>query len=183
MTAGYSHQLTKEQAIDNSRLWFYVLLGTATASNLVYYCTAPLVGVGTIAGSTVSRRKAIAVVLCMWCFNQFLGFTVRDYPYTPSTFAWGIVMGVGAILAVLLSTVKLSSVRKQPGGSYIWFLASLLLGYGIYELILWISSFALGGTENFTASILWDVLAGNAVWAIVLGLVHYLLVQRWRDRV
>ncbi|MGH8001559.1 MAG: hypothetical protein ACREPR_19590, partial [Brasilonema sp.] len=101
LPTGLTQWLFKQQAIAQSQLWFFLLTATGVASNSIYYCTVPLVGFGVIAGSTLPRRKAITVLLTMWLVNQLLGFTVRNYPWMFSTFAWGWVMGIGAVLATL----------------------------------------------------------------------------------
>ena len=85
-----------------------------SVSNILYYCTVPLVGIGVLAGTTLPRRRALTVLLTMWFVNQLLGFTVRGYPYTVSTFAWGGVMLLRATLAVLLASLRPIFHHNQP---------------------------------------------------------------------
>ncbi|NEQ28821.1 MAG: hypothetical protein F6K28_59695 [Microcoleus sp. SIO2G3] len=66
------------QSIAHSRFWFLLLLSVGTLSNVVYFCTVPLAGFGAIAGATLTRRRALLVILSMWFVNQLLGFTVRQ---------------------------------------------------------------------------------------------------------
>ncbi|MGK7910810.1 MAG: hypothetical protein AB4050_04900, partial [Synechococcus sp.] len=152
-------------------------------SNILYYCTVPLVGVGVLAGTTLPRRRAMTVLLTLWFVNQLLGFTVRGYPYTVSTFAWGGVMLLGATLAVLLASF-IPAFRHDQLRHGLWLTLSLLLGFAMYELVIWLGGLALGGVHGFTILILAEVLLGNVIWGGGLAAVHWVLVQRclrWQD--
>ena len=166
------------RSLYDSRLWYYGLLAAGSVSNVLYYCTVPLVGIGVLAGTTLPRRRALMVLLTMWLVNQLLGFTVRGYPYTASTFAWGGVMLLGATLAVLLSSVRSAFSHNQPRHG-LWLALSLLLGFILYELVIWLGGLVLGGVHGFTLSMLAEVLLGNALWGAGLAVIHGALVQRW----
>ncbi|MGD1937001.1 MAG: hypothetical protein ACFCA4_05540 [Cyanophyceae cyanobacterium] len=161
-----------------SRLWYCGLLAAGTVSNVLYFCTVPLVGIGVLAGTTLPRRRALIVLLTMWFVNQLLGFTVRGYPYTVSTFAWGGVMLLGATLAVLLSSMRSTFSHNQTRHG-LWLTLSLLLGFVLYELVIWLGGWVLGGVHGFTPAILAGILLGNALWGGGLAVVHGALVQRW----
>ncbi|MEO0491062.1 MAG: hypothetical protein AAFZ49_16135 [Cyanobacteria bacterium J06659_2] len=160
-----------------SRVWYYGLLAAASTSNVLYYCTVPLVGIGILAGATLPRRKAVVVLLAMWLVNQLLGFTVRGYPYTVSTFTWGGVMLIGALLAVLLVSTR-PPFRQDPIGYSLWSSGCLILGFCLYELVIWLAGFALGGVHGFTLAMLWQIFLGNALWAVMLSGVHGVLAWR-----
>lgn len=166
------------RSLYDSRLWYYGLLAAGSVSNVLYYCTVPLVGIGVLAGTTLPRRRALTVLLTMWFVNQLLGFTVRGYPYTVSTFAWGGVMLLGAILAVLLASRR-PAFHHTPLRHGLWLTLSLLLGFCLYELVIWLGGLALGGVHGFTLSVLAEILLGNALWGGGLAAVHGGLVQRW----
>jgi hypothetical protein len=78
----------------------------------MYTCTVPLVGFGAIAGATLPRRRALVTVVSIWLVNQVLGFGIRQYPWTLSTFAWGLVLGLGAVLVMLLASLKLKLTQN-----------------------------------------------------------------------
>ncbi|PSN12290.1 hypothetical protein C7293_20790 [filamentous cyanobacterium CCT1] len=166
------------RSLYDSRLWYYGLLAAGSVSNVLYYCTVPLVGIGVLAGTTLPRRRALLVLLPLWLVNQLLGFTVRGYPYTVSTFAWGGVMLLGATLAVLLASIRPAYGHDQSRHG-LWLAFSLALGFVLYELVIWLGGFALGGVHGFTASVLGEILLGNAIWGGGLAIVHWGLVQRW----
>jgi hypothetical protein len=165
-------------SVGQSRTWFLALTALAAMSNVIYTCTVPLVGFGAIAGATLSRRKALLVISSMWLVNQVLGFTMRQYPQTFSTFIWGIVMLLGAVLATVLAFFFTQNKAK----GFLNYLSqvglALVGGYVVYELIIWLAGFALGGVSGFTLPILWQIFVGNAVWAIGLVGIYSLLVWR-----
>ena len=166
------------RSLYDSRLWYYGLLAAGSVSNVLYYCTVPLVGIGVLAGTTLPRQRALRVLLMMWGVNQFLGFTVRGYPYTVSTFAWGGVMLLGAIVAVLLASMRSAFSHNQTRHG-LWLTASLLLGFVLYELMIWLGGFVLSGVHGLTLSVLGEIFLGNALWGTGLAVVHWGLVQRW----
>ena len=166
------------RSLYDSRLWYFGLLVAGCVSNILYYCTVPLVGIGVLAGTTLPRRRALTVLLTLWLVNQLLGFTVRGYPYTVSTFAWGGVMLLGATLAVLLASL-IPAFRHDQLRHGLWLTLSLLLGFAMYELVIWLGGLALGGVHGFTIPILAEVLLGNALWGVGLAAVHWGLVQHW----
>ncbi|MEO0827407.1 MAG: hypothetical protein AAFX95_18685 [Cyanobacteria bacterium J06639_16] len=161
----------------DSRAWYYGLLAAASTSNVLYYCTVPLVGIGILAGATLPRRKAVVVLLAMWLVNQLLGFTVRGYPYTVSTFTWGGVMLLGALLTVWLAAMRLP-FRQDPIGYSLWLSGCLILGFCLYELVIWLGGFALGGVHGFTLAMLWQIFLGNALWAVLLSGMHGVLAWK-----
>ncbi|NJM64780.1 MAG: hypothetical protein HC851_03475 [Acaryochloris sp. RU_4_1] len=112
----------------------------------------------------------------MWLVNQGLGFTIRHYPWTLTTFAWGPVLALGAILVMLLASVKPKLSQQGLTGYGVWLATSLVAGFGVYELVIWLACIVLGGCDSFTPPILWGIFQGNATWAIALIGIHSVLV-------
>jgi hypothetical protein len=164
------------KAIAHNRYWFFLLLSVGTVSNVLYTCTVPLVGFGAIAGATLPRYRAFMVILSMWFVNQLLGFTLRQYPWTLSTFAWGFVMLLGTVLTTLLALQKPAFSQRKFAGYGAWLGISLALGFVLYQAVIGLASLGLGGIESFTIPVLWSVLQGNALWATAIGIIHSLFV-------
>ncbi|MGK7910570.1 MAG: hypothetical protein AB4050_03670 [Synechococcus sp.] len=40
------------RSLYDSQLWYYGLLAAGSLSNILYYCTVPIVGIGVLAGTT-----------------------------------------------------------------------------------------------------------------------------------
>ncbi|NJR64103.1 MAG: hypothetical protein HC772_00210 [Leptolyngbyaceae cyanobacterium CRU_2_3] len=123
-----------------------------------------------------SPSTALITVLSMWLVNQGLGFTIRHYPWTLTTFAWGPVLALGAILVMLLASVKPKLSQQGLTGYGVWLATSLVAGFGVYELVIWLACIVLGGCDSFTPPILWGIFQGNATWAIALIGIHSVLV-------
>ncbi|MUL37873.1 hypothetical protein [Gloeocapsopsis dulcis] len=170
------------QAIAHGRFWFLLVLSLGTTSNVIYTCTVPLAGFGAIAGATLPRRRALTVIFSMWFINQLLGFTVRQYPWTLSTVAWGPVLLLGAVLAGLLGNQKPAVSQRGFTGYGIWLSIALMVGFVAYQAVIGLASLVLGGIENFTLPIVWDVFVGNMVWAIALIGIHCILIWNARRR-
>ncbi|MEO8890267.1 MAG: hypothetical protein ABI417_01820 [Coleofasciculaceae cyanobacterium] len=164
------------EAIAHNRFWFFLLTALGSTSNVVYTCTVPLVGFGVIAGSTLSRKKAVTMVMTMWLVNQIFGFTIHQYPLTFKTFVWGGVIGLGALLATLFASLKSRFVASELKNHCLWLGIALIGGYVVYELTILLATLFLGGLESFTLPILWSIFVGNAVWGIPLALGHGFLM-------
>lgn len=109
----------------------------------------PLVGFGAIAGITLTRKKALTMIMTMWLINQILGFTIHQYPLTIST----IIRG-GALLVTLLATLKPRFVASELKNHCLWLGMALIGGYVMYELTILLAGFFLGGEDSFTLPIL-----------------------------
>ena len=76
-----------------------MLLAVGTASNLRYAHT-PLVAFAVTSGVILKRRQTITVALLLWLVNQTIGFSLRGYPFSATALTWGVLMGVGTLVAV-----------------------------------------------------------------------------------
>jgi hypothetical protein len=111
-------------------------------------CALPLAAFAAAAALSMSRRDAVLLILLVWLANQLVGFTVLDYPWTVSTFAWGAALGIVAILATMASqwTAKpLAHARRAVS-----FPATFLIGFTVYESILFAFSATFLGRRKFT---------------------------------
>lgn len=101
-----------------SKVWQYCLIAIGSASSLISP-HAPLVSFATLAGVTLSRRQAVVSVLLIWLFNQFWGFTIRQYPLSLSALVWGLSIGLAAVAVALIAATqpKFSQdwLKQAPG--------------------------------------------------------------------
>jgi len=157
-------------------LWLAVLVGASIAFTLGLACAVPLAAFAAAAALTLSQRDALALLLAVWLANQLVGFTVLDYPWTASTFAWGVALGAVAILATVAGqwTVRhLTNARRALGHTGVF-----LVAFAVYEAALFaISLTLLGGTEIYTAAIQGWIFAVNAVAFAGLLVLHRLAVS------
>jgi hypothetical protein len=131
---------------------FLVLLTVGTACS-VLGCELPFAGLAAAAALNLSRRSSIVVLLVIWLINQILGFGVHAYPRTPSTFTWGVALGVATLVAFVAARALRGNVFAAFAGAFVAF-----------ELVLIAFSFWLGGWEAYALHWMLEILAVNAAW-------------------
>jgi hypothetical protein len=131
---------------------FVVLLAIGTGCS-VLGCELPFAGLAAAAALNLSRRGSIVVLLLIWLINQVLGFTAHAYPRTPSTFMWGIALGVAVFVAFAAARALRGNVFATFAGAFVAF-----------ELVLVAFSFWLGGWEAYALHWMLEILAVNAAW-------------------
>jgi len=106
------------------------LLGLASlALGAIFACALPFVALATTAARSLPASFAYGIVALTWLANQTLGFTVRHYPRDASTFAWGAIIGLGALGATF-------AARRAPTFTIGFALALVIeqgtiVGYGL----------------------------------------------------
>ncbi len=161
-------QSTSAPVVWRHLLWLTLLVTASVVFSLGLACAVPLAAFAAAAALTLSRRVALSLIILVWLANQFVGFTVLNYPWTASTFAWSAVLGVVAILATLAG--QWTEARLLGAARAVGFAATFLVAFAIYEAALYVVSIALlGGAEVFTAEIQGRIFAINA--AAFVGLL------------
>ena len=153
-------------------LWLGLLVGASMIFSLGLACAVPLAAFAAAAALSLSRRDALLLVILVWLANQIVGFILLDYPWTASTFAWGAVLGIVAILATLAG--QWMAKRFADIVRSVRFAATFLVAFAVYEAALFaISAALLGGTEIYTAAIQGRIFVINAAaFAGLLALNH-----------
>jgi hypothetical protein len=149
-------------------VWFGLLISASVAFSLGLACATPFAAFGAAAALTLSRRDALVLVTSVWFANQLVGFTMLDYPWTANTFAWGVALGVVAVLATLASqwAVKCSADAARA----LRFAVTFLVAFVVYEAALFALSVGLlGGAEVFTGTIQGRIFVINT--AAFIGLI------------
>ena len=153
-------------------LWLALLVAASVVFGLGLACAVPLAAFAAAAALSLSRRDALLLIALVWLANQLVGFTLLDYPWTASTFAWGVVLGVVAVLVTLAAqwvVGRLSYARRAFTVT-----ATFLAAFVVYEAALFlVSATLLGATEIYTAPIQGLIFAINAAAFVgLLGLNH-----------
>ncbi|AFZ47095.1 hypothetical protein Cyast_1126 [Cyanobacterium stanieri PCC 7202] len=164
--------------VNNSRIWFITLLALGSFSNVVFTCALPLVGFGAIASKTLPKSKAITTISLIWLVNQIIGFTMRDYPLDFSTFAWGIVILLGGLLATIFGLLQFERQSKNFRQYLCAIVLILVIGYIAYQAMIWLGGVVLGGLHGFNVPVLWQVFYINALWTVALTLLHNLFIAQ-----
>jgi hypothetical protein len=157
-------------------LWPALLVAASVAFNLGFACAVPFAAFGAAAALTLSRRDGVLLMGALWLANQLTGFAVLGYPWTTTTFEWGAVLGVVAVL----TTVGARAVVEQIDGcgTVLGTLVAFVAAFLVYEGVLFaVSATLLGGTEIYTMGIMTRILLINAAafgGLLVLGHVAML---------
>lgn len=157
-------------------LWLSLLVAASLMFSLGLACATPLAAFAAVAALTSSRRDALVLILSVWLANQFVGFTILGYPWTASTFAWGVALGAAAVFATLAG--QWTASRSADAARVVRFLATALAAFAAYEAALFVvAATLLGGTEDFTAAILGWIFVINAAAFVGLLVLHRLAVS------
>jgi hypothetical protein len=156
-------------------LWLGLLIAAIAALTTEYTCVTPFAAFAVIAAVTLSRRDAVILAVALWLTNQVVGFGVLNYPWTASTFAWGLAIGAAAVIAGLAAHW---AVRKLAAFHVLARMAAGFAGaFVLYEVALYVVAVSmLGGTEAFAPAIVGQVLFANAVTLVGLVALHQLAV-------
>ena len=142
-------------------IWVVLLVAASVAFSLGFACAMPFAGLGAAAALTLNRRDALLLSGAAWLANQVVGFAFLDYPWDGSTLAWGVVLGVVAVLA----TVAAQGIAKRLAGrgAILASVAAFAGAFAVYEGGLFVVSATwLGGIEDFVPTIVARILAINA---------------------
>lgn len=153
--------------------WQAALAVAAVAGTLAIACMMPFVAVAVATAATMSRARAAATLGAVWATNQLFGFTLLGYPRTASAFAWGAALGVAGVCAMVVAAAMLGSRR----GSAAMLAAAFAAAFATYELALFGFALAVGPTSAFTAPIVLQILANDAIWFAALIALHAVLTR------
>ena len=149
-------------------VWLGLLISGSVAFSLGLACATPFAAFAAAAALTLSRRDGLVLVTSVWFANQLVGFTVLHYPWTANAFAWGVALGVVAVLAALASEWAVE--RSAAAARVFSFTVTFLVAFVVYETALFALSIGLlGGAEVFTGAIQGRIFVINA--AAFIGLL------------
>lgn len=160
------------QAKIDRTFWPILLIAVSAISTLGFACVTPFAAFAALAAAVLPIRPALACVLGVWFANQVIGFTALGYPWTLDTLLWGLAIGAAAVAATALASVALENLTRN-----VFVGTAVGLTFVVYETGLFVVSFALGGGESFTASIIGQFGLLNLVWAAGLLAMRELLLH------
>jgi len=144
-------------------LFSFVLLAVAAAlASLVFACATPFAAFAVVAAALLSLPAALAVVGVAWIVNQVIGYGVLGYPHDASTIAWGLAIGVAALVAVVAAKATLRLAPRTGAATAL--VLSLVAAYAAYELVLLAFTPWLGDAGDFSAAIVGQLGVLNVLW-------------------
>jgi hypothetical protein len=135
-------------------------------------CATPFAALATLAALHMSRRDGLALIGIAWVADQAIGYGLLGYPRTANSFAWGVILGVGAFAALVAAQALVDRLRDRG--------AVLAGGLGFagafvaYQAVLVAATAALAsGSEALSLPIVGSVLRVN-----LLSLAGLLILYR-----
>jgi hypothetical protein len=159
---------------NEARRWLWILLLTAASVfvTLGMACATPFAALATLAALHMSRRDGLALIGIAWVADQAIGYGLLSYPRTANSFAWGVILGVGAFAALVAAQALVDRLRDRG--------AVLAGGLGFagafvaYQAVLVAATAALAsGSEALSLPIVGSVLRVN-----LLSLAGLLILYR-----
>jgi hypothetical protein len=92
--------------------WIAVLTVASIAGSVVFACATPFAALAALAALYMNRRDAFIVTGVTWLANQAVGYGFLHYPQVWDSFAWGIAIGVGAMIATALAAEADRALRR-----------------------------------------------------------------------
>jgi hypothetical protein len=167
ISEAYSRDVGQRQA-ERRAIWIALIVVAGIGSSFFFACATPFAAVATLASLKIDRREAVATVGLVWLANQAIGYGILGYPWTLDSAAWGVAIGLSALLALLAATA-LTPVRAARIGISLPFIGA----FATYEMGLYLAGFVLpGGEGGFTAAVVGQIFAINLV-ALILVLAIY----------
>ena len=148
-------------------VWLGFLIIASMASNFVFACATPFAALATVSVMTLALNEALCFMLMVWLANQLVGFSFLGYPHTLDSLLWGAAIGAGAMAATLVA--RMTVVRCKAIGHEFRLAIVFAAAFVAYELMLVLAALTpLGGLNEFTFQILWQVFSVDAVALMVL---------------
>jgi hypothetical protein len=157
-----------------ARRWLWILLLTAASVfvTLGMACATPFAALATLAALHMSRRDGLALIGIAWLADQAVGYGLLGYPRTANSVAWGVILGVGAVVALLAARALADRVRAR--GVVVAGAAAFAGGFVAYQVVLVAATAVLAsGAEAFSLPIVGWVLRVN-----LLSLAGLLVLYR-----
>jgi hypothetical protein len=100
---------------NDARRWLWILLLTAASVfvTLGMACATPFAALAALAALHMSRRDGLALVGIAWLADQAVGYGLLQYPRTAGSVAWGVILGVAAVVALLAARVLAERLRAR----------------------------------------------------------------------
>lgn len=154
--------------------WIALLTAASVLFSLAFTCATPFAALACVAALKLQRRDAFLLVGASWLVNQLVGYGVLNYPQTWDSFAWGAVIGVGALAATAAVFEIDARVRKRGAAqaAVLSVVASFAIAFVAYQVVLFAAtSFLPSGEAAFSAGVVLDILKINiAAFAGLLAL-------------
>jgi hypothetical protein len=156
-------------------LWIGLLTAATLLMTGVFACAVPFAALAAIAAFDTERRDGLLLIGAVWLANQVYGFTVLGYPHEAQAYAWGVTMGIGAVISYYAARAVVSALAAK--GALIAVLAALPVAFVAYEAVLYVATqFLTRGEGAFNTDVVAYVSLVEVVAFVALLIAHRLAV-------
>lgn len=171
--------MSETQSTRTALLWSTVLGLTAILGSYGLACVFPFAAFAALAAITLPTRKAILLTGSVWAVNQIVGFALLGYAQGEHAAAWGIVIGMAALVA--LTAAKLAAGK---GALLLSFRSAIAIVAAIagYQAVMFAGASALDGFASSTPEIVATVARNDLLWFAGLATLRVALMAtlpRW----
>jgi len=146
-------------------MWTGVLIAAAILFSYALACGMPFAALGALAALTLAPRDAMVLAGLGWLVNQGIGFGFLGYPMDAMTVAWGIALGVSALVAVGAAFW----VKTRMGEPVSRLAATFVAAWAGQQAAVFAASLVLGDTASaFAPNVVWFIFWTNALAFLVL---------------
>ena len=153
--------------------WIAILVSASLTLSSILACAMPFAAVAAVAAISLKRVDAFAVVIAAWFVNQSVGFALLGYPADATTLAWGVALGLSAVVAVIaaIEAVRLVWNWPTPLAATVVFATALVA----QQLTTFSASMVLESHPSaFAPDVLGWIAATNIICFLALLAIHEL---------
>ena len=155
--------------------WIGLTAAASAGSSLALACAMPFAALATIAATRLRVLDGMALVALAWVLNQTIGYLLLGYPRTPSSFAWGAMIGVAALAGFW--GAKGVAVAMQ-GNPILAAVLCLIAAFAAYEFTLFVTTaFLPSDPQAFAPKVVLQIFAVNGTAMLVLTGIHALTAR------
>lgn len=105
---------TQTQAASPQWLGIGALTACTAVLSTMLACATPFAALAAIAVLFLPSRRVLPAAAAVWLTNQAVGYLLLDYPHSASSHAWGLMIGLGLVLATLAAQSAWHRLTSQP---------------------------------------------------------------------
>lgn len=156
-------------------LWIGLLTAATLMMTGVFACAVPFAALAALAAFDTERNDGLLLIGAVWLANQAYGFLVLGYPHEAQAYAWGVTMGIGAVIAYYAARAAISMIAPQ--NKLIAVLAALPIAFAAYEAVIYVATqFLSRGEGAFNTDVVLYVGTVEVVAFLALLVAHRLAV-------
>lgn len=152
---------------DSEWIWGGLLIAVTIVLSGRFACAVPFAALAALAALACDRKHGLLLIAAIWLANQAVGFVFLSYPIEFQSIAWGLVLGISAVLSLFAARI----VYLFNGlNAFVRTASALLFAFFAYEGSLYVASVVTASSE---AAFSWPVM--EEIAAINVGSFAVLL--------